>query len=78
MSLLSLAQSIAQQLHGFSYISDTQYQEESSRVNIENVDVNVNVNEIANDYDVRAIGDTVMDEMLKIARKSGTRGLSRR
>ena len=77
-SLLALANDIVQQLHGASYSSNTLHQEENNGINIQNVDVNVNVKQIANDYDVRAIGNTVMDEMLKIARKSGTRGLSRR
>ena len=77
-SLLSLAQQIVQQMHGATYSSSTLHQEENNGINIQNVDVNVNVKQIANDYDVRSIGNTVMDEMLKIARKSGTRGLSRR
>lgn len=77
-SLLSLARDIVQQLHGSSYNSTTLNKEDNNGVNIQNVDVNVNVKQIANDYDVRAIGNTVMDEMLKIARKSGTRGINRR
>ena len=77
-SLLALANEIVQQLHGASYSSNTLHQEENNGINIQNVDVNVNVKQIANDYDVRTIGNTIMDEMVKIARKSGTRGLSRR
>ena len=77
-SLLSFARQLVQQLHGTSYSYDTLHQAEEPSINIQNVDVNVNVNKIANDYDVRAIGNTVMQQMVKIARKSGTRGINRR
>lgn len=77
-SLLSLAQQIVQQMHGTSSGLNTNNITEQSGLNIEKIDVNVNVDRIANDYDVRQIGGKVMDEILAIARKSGTRGLSRR
>jgi hypothetical protein len=47
-------------------------------VNIENATVNMNVASIANDYDARRAGAEAFDEMLKIARKSGSRGINRR
>ena len=77
-SLLSFTRDLVQQLHGISYNSDTYNKAEDSSIVIQNVDVNVNVSKIANDYDVRAIGNTVMQQMVKIARKSGTRGINRR
>jgi len=77
-SLLSLAQQIVQQMHGTSSGLNTNNITEQSGLNIEKIDVNVNVDRVANDYDVRQIGGKVMDEILAIARKSGTRGLSRR
>jgi len=77
-SLLALAQQIVQQMHGSSYILDTNNREQTTGLNIEKIDVNVNVEKVANDYDVQQMGDIVMDRILSIARKSGTRGLSRR
>lgn len=49
-----------------------------SPINIENATVNMNVGSIANDYDARRAGAEAFDEMLKIARKSGSRGINRR
>ena len=45
---------------------------------IENATVNMNVASIANDYDARRAGASALDEMLKIARKAGGVGVSRR
>jgi len=77
-SLLSFARDMVQQLHGASYSLDTNNVTEQNGLNIEKIDVNVKVDKVANDYDARAMGNTVMNEILSIARKSGTRGLSRR
>ena len=45
---------------------------------IENVSVNMNVSEIANDYDARRAGAQALDEMLNIARKTSARNSIRR
>jgi len=47
-------------------------------VNIENASVNMNVSSIANDYDARRAGEQALEQMMRIARKSGTKGVSRR
>ena len=47
-------------------------------INIENAQVIMNVDSIANDYDAQRAGEQALEEMLKIARKSGTRAISRR
>lgn len=47
-------------------------------VNIENASVNMNVGSIANDYDARRAGEQALEEMLKIARKTGATSVSRR
>lgn len=77
-SLLSFARDLVQTMHGTSYNLDTNNITEQSGLNIEKIDVNVKVDKVANDYDARTMGNMVMDEILTIARKSGTRGLSRR
>ena len=45
---------------------------------IEKAEVNMNVSSIANDYDAHRAGASALDEMMKIARKTGTRAKSRR
>lgn len=45
---------------------------------IEKAEVNMNVESIANDYDARRAGASALEEMVKIARKTGGLGLSRR
>jgi len=45
---------------------------------IENASVNMNVQSIANDYDARRAGEQALEQMMRIARKSGTKGVSRR
>jgi len=45
---------------------------------IENASVNMNVQSIANDYDARRAGEQALEQMMKIARKSGTKSVSRR
>ena len=47
-------------------------------ITIENVEMNLNVPTIANDYDAKRAGEMAFNEMVKIARKTGTRSLSRR
>jgi hypothetical protein len=45
---------------------------------IEHAEVNMNVGSIANDYDARRAGEAALDEMVRIARKSGSRSVTRR
>ena len=47
-------------------------------INIENLDFIMNVENIANDYDARRAGQQAFEEMVRIARKSGNRTISRR
>ena len=44
---------------------------------IEKAEVNVDVAQLANDYDARRAGDTIMDEILQIARKTGVSSVRR-
>ena len=46
-------------------------------VSIDHVDVNLNIAKVSNDYDSRRIGQNVMDEMVKIAKKTKVNSLSR-
>ena len=48
-----------------SYISNN-----SDALIIEHAEVNMNVSQLANDYDARRAADTVMDQMLRIASKT--------
>ena len=54
-----------------STISST-YHNNSEGINIERVDVNMNVAQLANDYDARRAGREVMNEILNIANKSSS------
>ena len=45
---------------------------------IEHAVVNVNVQEVSSDYDSRKIGEQALNEMVRIARKVGSRNVSRR
>lgn len=47
-------------------------------VNIGQLDFHMEVQEIANDYDARRAGREAMEEMVRIARKTGNRSVSRR
>ena len=47
-------------------------------LSIANPVININVDKIANDYDAKRAGQLAFDEMVKIARQSGNRSLSRR
>lgn len=47
-------------------------------LSIANPIININVDKIANDYDAKHAGQLAFDEMVKIARQSGNRSLSRR
>ena len=47
-------------------------------ISLNGISVNINVPAISNDYDARKVGELAMNEMVRIARKTGTRSLSRR
>jgi len=49
-----------------------------SSIVIENATVEMNVGSIANDYDARRAGEQALEQMLKIARKTGAQSVSRR
>jgi len=49
-----------------------------SNIIISHAEVNVNVQEVADDYDARKIGQQALNEMVRIARKTGTNFVSRR
>ena len=46
-------------------------------INIDKAEVIMNVGSIANDYDARRAGESALEQMLSIARKTGARGVSR-
>ena len=50
----------------------------SDSVIIERAEVNLKIDEVASDYDARRIGQQAMNEMVRIARKSGNQSISRR
>lgn len=62
--------------NSMSNISDTVTQNTDSIV-IEHAEVNMNIDQLADDYDARRAGTTALDEMLKIARKSGANSIRR-
>ena len=47
-------------------------------INIQQAQVIMQVEHMNNDYDAQRAGEAALEEMLKIARKSGTRGTGRR
>lgn len=49
-----------------------------SNITIEHAEVNIDPGTISNDYDARRAGEMALEEMVKIARKSGNRTVSRR
>ena len=51
---------------------------ENSGINIEQLDFVMKVDSIANDYDAKRAGQQAFDEMVRIARKTGNRSISRR
>ena len=62
---------------GKSNIS-TNYNTNNSGVTIEKVDFSMNVAKMANELDAKTAGEKALDEMVRIARKSGNRSLARR
>ena len=63
------------------YLTDTgkiRDHNEDNGINIGQLDFHMEVKEIANDYDARRAGREAMEEMVRIARKTGNRSVSRR
>ena len=51
---------------------------EDNGINIEQLEFHMEVKEISNDYDARRAGREAMEEMVRIARKTGNLSISRR
>ena len=76
-SLISLLKTYNE---GFSRM-DTPLTGETSTdnsTNIENVSINMNVQQISNDYDARRAGEQAMNEIMRIARKTSAANSIRR
>lgn len=71
-STVEAIQSLAKSLMGST--SETR----SESIVIENAEVSIQPGVIANDYDARRAGELALEEMVKIARKSGNRNIARR
>jgi hypothetical protein len=46
-------------------------------ITFDGTEVNMNFNEVANDYDARRAGEEAMKEMLRVARKTSVNALNR-
>lgn len=75
-SLLSLLVDFKNAMYGTAGASEYSTINNNSSTNdstvIEHVDVNLEIAQMASDYDARRAGNMIKDEMLKIARKTGT------
>jgi len=52
--------------------------DDDKSINIENVSVNMNIEEIANDYDAQRAGEQAMAKIIEIARKTSAKNSIRR
>ena len=73
-SLMSIVSALQDSMNS-TYTSSV---DNSNSVVIENLSLNFEAGTISNDYDARRAGDTVVKEILKIARKTGNNSVSRR
>ena len=73
-SLMSIVSALQDSMNS-TYTSSV---DNSNSVVIENISLNFEAGTISNDYDARRAGDTVVKEILKIARKTGNNSVSRR
>ena len=73
-SLLSLLQDFRKSIAG---VSNTAALSAANSIIIENANVNMNIDSIANDYDAQRAGEQALDKMLEIARKTGVQSLRR-
>lgn len=76
-SLMSRLAELGQILAGIENVDKSITTTSDEGINIEHVEVNMNVKEIASDYDARRAGETAMDEIIKIARKTGYNSVRR-
>ena len=76
-SLLSLLVDFREALDGIVGSSEYNSIDRGESLVIENASVNMNVASIANDYDAKRAGETALEEMLRIARKTGAQAIRR-
>lgn len=57
--------------------NSTDYNSVDHGINIEKAEVIMNVEKLANDYDARQAGRSALEEMVRIARKTGAQGVTR-
>lgn len=76
-SLTSRLLALREILNGIESASSHINNSTDNGVIIEKAEVNVDVAQLANDYDARRAGDTIMDEILQIARKTGVSSVRR-
>lgn len=58
--------------------SSAEIDNNSAAINIEHVDLSMNVQSISDDYSARRAGEQALSEIVRIARKTGAQGVSRR
>ena len=75
-SLINRLVALSEVLNGIENVKTGNISGDSGII-IENASVNMYVEEIANDYDARRAGEQALEEMLKIARKSGANSVRR-
>ena len=80
-SLISLLKTYNEGFNQNKYALATatlQKEDENPSIFIENASVNMNVQQISNDYDARRAGEQALNEIMRIARKSGATNSVRR
>ena len=73
-SLLSLLQDFRKSIAG---VSNTAALSAANSIIIENANVNMNIDSIANDYDAQRAGEQALSQMLEIARKTSVQSMRR-
>ena len=77
-SLINLLKSYNEAYQGLSSSTYDQISNQNQEsIVIEHAEVNMNVEEIANDYDAQRAGEQALQEMLRIARKTGATSIRR-
>ena len=74
-SIVDLQNGLNQSVNNIRNVNNTN---SSDSVSIDNLVLQITSGTISNDYDARRAADIVMDEIMKIANKSGVRSVSRR
>ena len=72
-SLVSLLNTLRDYMVGTTVKNNTN----TEAISIEHVELNMNVGSIANDYDARRAGANALEEIVRLARKSGAQGVRR-